>query len=82
MFDWTGGQSGRLLTGEQAATMEKLWAKYPHENKDKADRITMSYVYREKLQEEISLSGIITKSRSCISGCGILRSGSSMTSWS
>lgn len=48
-FDWTGGHSGRLLTGAQAAMMEKLWAKYLDENKDKADRITMSYMDRERL---------------------------------
>lgn len=48
-FDWMGGHSGRLLTEEQAVAMEKLWTSYLNENKGKADRITMSYVDRERL---------------------------------
>lgn len=32
-FDWTGGHSGRILTPEQAARMEKIWSEYLEQNK-------------------------------------------------
>ncbi|MGN0036045.1 MAG: hypothetical protein ACI36X_02340 [Bacteroidaceae bacterium] len=41
-FDWTGGHSGRLLTKDEAKTLEAIWEDFLRKNKDKVDGRTMS----------------------------------------
>ena len=43
-FDWSGGHSGRLLNGNDAMTLEKLWHRYMTEHIDDADGITMNAI--------------------------------------
>ena len=41
-FDWTGGHSGRLLTKDEAKTLETIWEDFLQKNKDKVDGRTMN----------------------------------------
>lgn len=48
-FDWTGGHSGRLLSLDEAKTLESLWANYIAENGNLADGVNINYIDRDKL---------------------------------
>lgn len=46
-FDWTGGASGRLLTDEEAAAFEKLWAEYLASMAEKADGVNVNMIFED-----------------------------------
>lgn len=46
-FDWTGGSSGRLLTVEEAAAFEKLWAEYLASMADKVDGENINMIFED-----------------------------------
>lgn len=48
-FDWTGGHSGRLLSLDEAKTLESLWANYIGKNTNQVDGVNMNYIDRDKL---------------------------------
>ena len=48
-FDWTGGHSGRLLSLDEAKTLESLWTNYIGKNTNQVDGINMNYIDRDKL---------------------------------
>ena len=43
-FDWSGGHSGRLLTEDEARTLETLWQQFIVKHKDDIDGINMNAI--------------------------------------
>ena len=44
-FDWTGGHSGRILSADEAQTLEAIWQNFLAEHKDDVDGSTMNVVW-------------------------------------
>lgn len=50
-FDWSGGHSGRLLSQEEAQTLETLWEDFLKTNKDNVDGRSMSVNWHEAYED-------------------------------
>lgn len=44
-FDWTGGHSGRVLSEEQAKTLEELWSNFLKNHKEDLDGVNMNAIF-------------------------------------